>query len=156
MSGICILEDAHLCSVAMLERLCFREPWSENALRTLCRPGGLGVVIPDSDREGCALAYGGLTYVLDEASVTNIAVHPDHRRAGLGTAVVQALMQQAAMRGVQRIYLEVRRANAAAIALYRTLGFQTVGTRRAFYRFPIEDALVMQAELSPANQNEKD
>ncbi len=137
------LRTEHLHSVAALERLCFAEPWSETSLELLCRERGVGVVIPSDAPDGVALAYGGMTVVLDEGSITNIAVRPDARRQGLGRAVVEALIEHARTLGVADIYLEVRISNEAAISLYRSLGFTVVGTRKAFYTLPVEDALVM-------------
>ena len=66
------LGEEHLASVAELERLCFSEPWSENALRLLMQDGAIGVVLLE---RGMVVAYGGMTTVLDEGAVTNIAVH---------------------------------------------------------------------------------
>lgn len=136
------LTNEHLASVASLEQMCFSEPWSEAALSLLCREGGVGVVIPDGESE-TAKAYGGMTVVLDEGSITNIAVRPDVRRQGLGRAVVEALLDRARSLGVTDVYLEVRLSNEPAIALYRALGFDVVGTRKNFYKQPTEDAYTM-------------
>lgn len=138
------LTEEHLGAVAALERLCFSEPWSESALKMLCHNVGLGVVIPPESGEDTACAYGGLTHVLDEGSITNIAVRPDLRRQGLGRAVVTALLDRALELGVVDVYLEVRVSNKAAIALYRSLNFETVGTRKNFYKLPTEDACLMK------------
>lgn len=139
-----VLTEEHLAAVAALEQLCFAEPWSESALKLLCHNAGLGVVIPAEEGNAVARAYGGLTHVLDEGSITNIAVRPDMRRQGLGRAVVVALLDRAVEVGVTDVYLEVRISNAAAIALYCSLGFETVGTRKNFYKLPTEDAYVMR------------
>ena len=133
----------HTRSVAALEQLCFSEPWSEASLSLLCRERGLGVVIPSDTPDAPAQAYGGLTYVLNEGSITNIAVRPDMRRQGLGRAVIEALIEQAREVGVTDVYLEVRISNQAAISLYRSLGFTIVGTRKDFYKLPVEDAYIM-------------
>ncbi len=138
------LAEAHLSAVAALERLCFAEPWSESALKLLCHRTGIGVVIPPDEGEDTARAYGGMTHVLDEGSITNIAVRPDLRRLGLGRAVVTALLDRAREIGVSDVFLEVRVSNEPAIALYRSLGFETVGTRKNFYKLPTEDALIMK------------
>ena len=150
------LTEEHLSAVAQLEQRCFAEPWSERSLQLLCQPNGKGVVIVPQETDTCALAYAGLTFVLDEASITNVAVHPDHRRRGLGRAVTEALIEQAEQLGVRTLYLEVRASNVAAIALYRLLGFEQVGKRCGFYRFPTEDALVMQLVLPRPIKPSKD
>ena len=142
------LTEAHLSSVAALEKACFAEPWSESALKLLCHNTGVGVVIPATEGEDTARAYAGMTTVLDEGSITNIAVRPDLRRQGYGRRVVSALLDQAAERGVTAVYLEVRVSNEAAIALYRSLGFSIVGTRKNFYKLPTEDAHVMMWKAS--------
>ena len=137
----------HVCSVALLEKQCFADPWSEAALEVLCKPHGFALVIPAPDGEACALAYAGMTYALDEASITNVAVRPDHRRQGLARHLLSELMRQARSQGAASLYLEVRVSNAPAIALYRALGFEECGRRPRFYRNPTEDALLMRAPL---------
>lgn len=140
------ISPAHLPGVATLERLCFpHEPWSEQALLVLCREHGTGFVALSED--GTPLAYVGMTYAADEGSITNVATHPDARRLGLGRAVVSALLSHAPTLGLTDIYLEVRVSNEAAIALYRSLGFEEIGRRRHFYRQPTEDALLMKATI---------
>ena len=149
------LDPTHLADVAVLEQLCFPdEPWSEQALGVLCRDHGIGYVAVDQD--GHALAYVGMTYAADEGSITNVATHPTARRQGLGRAVVKALLRQASALGLAFVYLEVRPSNAAAIALYQSLGFETVGRRKNFYRHPTEDALLMQAAIPPIPHTERD
>lgn len=140
------LAHEHLPGAAALEQLCFpAEPWSERALDILCREHGIGYAALDEG--GVVLAYGGMTYAVDEGSITNIATHPSARRQGLGRAVVQALIRQGEALGLTDIYLEVRLSNAPAIALYEALGFTAIGTRKNFYRHPTEDALLMKVTL---------
>jgi ribosomal-protein-alanine N-acetyltransferase len=141
------LQPEYLAGVAELERICFAaEPWSEAALGVLCRDHGAGFAVLDEQNR--VLAYGGMTYAADEGAITNIATHPDARRQGLGRAIVQALIQEATSFGLTELYLEVRTSNTPAIALYTLLGFETIGTRKNFYRHPTEDALLMRAVLS--------
>lgn len=134
------LGEEHLASVAELERLCFSEPWSENALRLLMQDGAIGVVLLE---RGMVVAYGGMTTVLDEGAVTNIAVHPNARRRGYGRAVTAELLRLASERGIKSVFLEVRESNAAARALYGALGFSECGVRKNFYRHPTESAIQM-------------
>lgn len=98
----------------------------------------------DGDRL-IAMACGWL--VVDELQVTLVAVHPQHRRRGLGTTVLEALLCAAAGRGATGATLEVDRANSAARALYARLGFRTAGVRRGYYRDG-SDALIQWAVLS--------
>ncbi len=81
------------------------------------------------------------------AEVEGLVVEREHRRQGIGAALIDACMAWAANAGASAIRLEVRASNAAATALYRRLGFSTTGVRRAYYSAPVEDALLLEAPL---------
>ncbi|MBE6633783.1 MAG: ribosomal-protein-alanine N-acetyltransferase [Ruminococcaceae bacterium] len=146
---VCPMESRHLSEVAEIEALCFAEPWSANALRLLTGESGFGVVA--LNEEARILGYGGMLIAPDEGQITNIAVHPDHRRLGVGHAILSALEQEALDRGLEQLSLEVRVSNLAAISLYERHGFEAAGRRRGFYRHPTEDGLVMLLHLSESN-----
>ena len=148
-----LLEESHLEGAAELERLSFSEPWSREALRLLLSEGGFGIV---ALVEGRVVAYGGMTYVLDEGSVTNIATHPDVRRQGLGRAVTEQMLARARSLGIGSVFLEVRESNMAARALYESLGFCTCGLRKNFYRRPTESALQMVWRAEDSEGGKKD
>ena len=81
------------------------------------------------------------------AEVEGLVVDQDYRRRGIGSALIEACMAWAANAGALSIRLEVRASNAAALALYQRHGFSTVGSRRAYYSAPVEDAVLLQAPL---------
>ena len=85
--------------------------------------------------------------VEDELHVNNIASHPAYRQIGIGRSLLEAAINEARMRGVLFVLLEVRASNEAAQSLYRKLGFDFVGRRRDYYRAPTEDAFVMKREF---------
>lgn len=68
-------------------------------------------------------------------------------REGRGTRLLRAAMAAAAARGAESLFLEVSRANKAALALYGRCGFFEVGTRRGYYENG-EDAAVLRCDLS--------
>ena len=140
MLEICLLTEEHLDGVFAIESACFSEPWSRKSLELLCSEGGFGVVAVE---DGAVAAYGGMTCVLDEGAITNIAVLPDFRRRGLGRAIVSALKSEAYKRGIRIVFLEVRESNEGARALYLSEGFGECGKRKGFYRHPLEDAIQM-------------
>lgn len=144
MSELCRLSESHLCDVAELERLCFSEPWSEKTLELLLKDGGVGFAVLC---DGKAVAYGGMTCVLDEGQITNIATHPHFRRRGFAREVVEALLKYAEKNGISSVFLEVRSSNEAAISLYKLCGFECVGERKNFYRRPTENAVIMKKEI---------
>ena len=134
------LSEAHLLSVAQIEKLCFAEPWSEKSLELLLSGENFGVV---ALCDGRVAAYGGMTCVLDEGAVTNIATLPEYRQRGLGRAVLKEMLVLAEKRGINTVFLEVRVSNEPAKSLYLSEGFELCGVRKGFYRHPNEDALQM-------------
>ena len=84
--------------------------------------------------------------VLEELHINNLAVAPDHRGAGAGSALLTAVLREGARLGARRATLEVRRSNEAARRLYERMGFTVAGVRRGYYTNPVEDALVLWRE----------
>ena len=141
-TGFCIkpLNEKLVSSVASLEKECFSEPWSENAIFDSYRAGTHFFTVCKDDQ---LLGYAGISTILDEGYITNVAVTEKARRSGVAALLMHRLFQLARERSLSFISLEVRRSNAPAIALYEKYGFVTEGTRKNFYREPVEDALIM-------------
>ena len=78
----------------------------------------------------------------------NIAVRRDAQRRGVGRALLEELLAEAARRGARSILLEVAVDNAAAQRLYATYGFEPIGVRRGYYQPSNTDALVMRRDAS--------
>ncbi|MFT6392694.1 MAG: ribosomal-protein-alanine N-acetyltransferase [Ilumatobacter sp.] len=93
-------------------------------------------------QRGQIIGHAGLWFTVDEAHVTNIAVHPDARRAGVATALMLALADEALRRECSAWTLEVRASSTGAQELYRTFGFAPAGIRKRYYD-NVEDAIVM-------------
>jgi ribosomal-protein-alanine N-acetyltransferase len=81
--------------------------------------------------------------IVDEAHVTNVAIHPDFRGQGLGEQLMHELGRVAAYMGMRAMTLEVRVSNVRAIRLYTKMGFEEAGVRKGYYSDNGEDALVM-------------
>ncbi len=75
-----------------------------------------------------------------ECELLNLAVAPEFRRRGIARALVRALAEY----GEGTIFLEVRESNRAARKLYKSMGFQEVGTRHGYYDSPSEAAIVLK------------
>jgi ribosomal-protein-alanine acetyltransferase len=85
----------------------------------------------DADRE---LAGVLLTWlVADEIHVLSIAVRQEFRARSIGRALLERAFSALRDKGARKVFLEVKRDNAPAIALYRRLGFSVLNTRRAYY-----------------------
>ncbi|MBR4544590.1 MAG: ribosomal protein S18-alanine N-acetyltransferase [Oscillibacter sp.] len=132
----------HLDEVAALERVCFTDPWSRNLLSEALK-NDLSAYLVALDDAGHVAGYAGLTVVLDEGSIDNIAVRPDCRRQGVAAQLLQVFLDFAQGNNLAFLTLEVRASNYAAIALYGSRGFRAVGRRKRYYEHPTEDALIM-------------
>ena len=130
-----------------IETLCFAMPWSEESILHDVKENPVARWLVMDDGEGRVIAYAGMWFVLDEAHVCNIAVHPDFRRLGYGRAVMAALIELAQENSMGLMELEVRRSNLAAQNLYHSFGFIDVGWRKRYYEDNKEDALLMFKEF---------
>ncbi len=142
--------EADLDAIVALERRIFTDPWSRRAFAaSLARAAVRGWLI--ETRPGTVAAYGIASMAADEGEILNLAVAPEARGQGCGRAITDAMLAWMAALGARRVYLEVRQSNAAAIGLYTHLGFQAVGSRKAYYERPTEDAITMARDL-PRNR----
>ena len=82
-----------------------------------------------------------------EWEIENVVVAGERRRSGIGSALMQALLQNLRSSGVAGVLLEVRESNTAARRLYEKLGFALEGRRRGYYQDPVEDALLFRLML---------
>ena len=139
------MTESHVAQVAELEKLCFRDPWSENSVASeLHNALSLWLVAVDGER---VAGYVGSQTVMDESDMMNVAVHPDYRKQGIATALILGLVEELRKRGSRSLTLEVRASNETAISVYSKLDFQEVGRRKNYYRNPREDALIMRKEF---------
>ena len=130
-----------------IEHLCFAMPWSkESILHDLHENVCARYLVLTVD--GVLAAYAGMWLIIDEAHVTNVAVHPDYRGRGYGERILRALMDLARENLMGLMTLEVRRSNAVAQSLYHKVGFIDVGYRKRYYEDNKEDALIMYIQFS--------
>ncbi len=147
-------EEADVPAIREIERASFANPWSEEGFRSLIRSGRMTVQVAE-DALGEVLGYAVWWTVSGEAELANVAVRPERRGAGLGGAILDRVLAAMEERGARLVFLEVRRSNRAARALYGSRGFEVIATRPGYYTRPVEDALVMSRPLAgeapPAN-----
>ena len=135
-----VATDAPRC--AELERLLFADddPWSPEAFVDALAAGHHYL----SARDGASLiGYAGLARVGMEAEIHTLAVDPAHHRRGVGRALLRAVLDRALG---ATVFLEVRTDNESAINLYRSEGFEVIGTRRGYYRPSGADAFTMRRQ----------
>ena len=128
-------------SIAEIEKECFSEPWSINALKEFVSSEYNRILVLYCDAE--LSGYITYTRILDEVQIANVAVKQSQRRKGFGKALVAMLIEESAISGSHLITLEVRRSNTSAFELYKKCGFKVVGERKNYYTKPTENAILM-------------
>ena len=120
--------------------------WSEESFgEALSWSGGVALV---SEMEGMVTGFLIGRRVEQDAEILNLGVVASARRAGQGSALLTAALEEFRMRGVSRVFLEVRESNANGIAFYAKHGFAKTGKRLKYYRQPDEAALVLEKKLT--------
>lgn len=138
------MNEHHVPQIALLERECFADPWSQQSIASeLHNPLSLWLVAQEGQT---LLGYVGSQTCLDETDMMNIAVSPASRRQGVARALIEALVSALREHGSKQLTLEVRASNGPARQLYESLGFLQVGLRKNYYRNPKEDALILRKE----------
>lgn len=127
--------------IAALESVCFSDPWTkEMLLKSFVSPIFYSVLI---EEQGEIWGYACETVMFEDAEIAIVAVAPKHRKKGLGKLLMERLENIAISRGAEQTFLEVRKSNAAALALYEGFGFEKIRTRERYYADG-EDAFVMR------------
>ncbi len=129
--------------VAEIEKNSFSQPWSPQAFLDAQRDSN-AVFLVAEDETGKIIGYAGMYLSPPEGEITNVAVKKENRGQGCGQKLVSAMLLQAKEHGLERIVLEVRSSNASAVHVYQKEGFVRLGVRKNFYRFPREDADIME------------
>jgi len=139
-------QPSDLREVVAIERAAFGDPWPTEAFESLLERETAWFSVAEG--QAGVLGYLVAIMVLDEAEVANLAVEHSARGRGVGSALLDAALQDARVRGVMSVFLEVRESNQAARALYESRGFEPVGRRKGYYRRPPEDAIVLRRTLA--------
>ena len=144
------MKPADLTAVLELERELFgEEAWSRAMLRgELAQQPRSRYYLVAEDNE-VIVGYAGLLAAGSQGEVLTLAVAGRRWGQGTGSALLEALLAEAARRGCTEVFLEVRTDNVRAQLLYRRYGFVQIGIRRGYYQPSGTDALVMRRELGP-------
>lgn len=127
-----------------LEKLCFQEPWSEEDFTFEMNNDLVTYHLCFDEDE--LIAYVGFLTVLDECQINNVAVHPNYRRSGLGSKMIERVLLLTEEMGLKFWLLEVNSKNEAAIKLYESFDFEEVGLRANYYGRG-QDAILMTREI---------
>ena len=138
----------HLEELERLEKICFSRPWSRKMLAEELDNECAAFLVAEDPGTKEVVGYAGLLVMADEGYITNVAVFPEYRRRGVAGQIIAVFDNFARGNRLAFLTLEVRPSNAAAIALYRSFGFEEVGRRKNYYDLPKEDALILTKEYT--------
>lgn len=134
--------------VATIEAASFPEPWSEAMFQDELSNRVARCIVCVGGEPRDVLGFALWWLVADEVHLHQIAVDPAWRRRGIARRLMEELERRGVAEGATLVDLEVRPGNHPARALYRGLGFQEVGVRRAYYTDG-EDAVVLRRAIGP-------
>lgn len=141
-----------LPKILEIERKCYRTAWSEDAFRVeLTKPFSRFLVFTDDETDEVVAGYIVYWMMFDECHVLNVAIDPEWRGLGLAETLMRQAINDAVRKDLQRVFLEVRKSNAAATGLYQKLGFFIDHIKKNFYEDG-EDAYFMALYLNRSNK----
>lgn len=136
------MKKEHLDGVMVVENLSFKIPWSRDSFLEELTTNELAVYFVATS-DGQVIGYGGLWRIFNEGHITNIAIHPEFRRCGAGSKIMDRILDMCMENDINSLTLEVRKSNLAAQRLYEKYGFKIEGMRKKYYTDTGEDALIM-------------
>jgi [ribosomal protein S18]-alanine N-acetyltransferase len=136
-----------LDGVLAVEHAAFTNPWTREMYEAELKNAGVSFIVLARDRSGQVIGFCSYWRIYDELHINNLAILPDWRSRGIGTALLRRVLSEGAASGAVRALLEVRRSNTQAQRLYERFGFAVAGLRRHYYSQPTEDAVVLWCAL---------
>ena len=139
--------EQDLDGVLEVEDVSFTNPWTRDMYAWELQNRAVCHIYVVRTPECAVAGFCAFWLVFDEIHINNVALRPEYRNQGLGTALLRHVMAEGRQLGAKRATLEVRASNTGARRLYERLGFVVSGKRRNYYTNPVEDALILWAEL---------
>ena len=142
--------SSDVLNISILEERVFPTPWSEEPIRHDIEHNESALVAV-AEWDGNFAGYLDVWQVVGEGQVNNFGVLPEFRDKGIGSQLMQYMMEWLLENGNLEISLEVRVSNEGAIRLYHRMGFRDLGVRKKYYLDTGEDALLMSKSLKEEN-----
>jgi ribosomal-protein-alanine N-acetyltransferase len=139
-------EVADVDAVAAIEASSFSNPWQPQTFRSLIQEGRAHILVAESPAS-TILGYAVAWWIHEQGELANLAVLPDFRGRGVGSALLDRVLADLRSAGVESLFLEVRVSNRRAAELYLSRGFSQVAVRPDYYRNPREDARILLKRL---------
>lgn len=139
--NIDFMKEEDIDAVLDISSLSFAISWSKDSyIQELTNPIARYLVAKINNK---VVAFVGTWIILDEAHITNIAVHPNYRKQEIASKLLIKFLDYCRNQGCKAFTLEVRSGNKAAQALYKKHNFKEEGIRKGYYEDNKEDAIIM-------------
>jgi ribosomal-protein-alanine N-acetyltransferase len=139
------MQENDIPAILEIEQISFTAPWSiQDFLNEMYKKNALSKV---AVFDGNITGYICVNYHLHESHILNLAVHPDFRRQGVASTLMDEAIRELNKKGCAFMYLKVRASNTGAQRFYELLGFKVESIRKKYYGNPDEDALIMMRRL---------
>ena len=139
------LDESSTEQLIALEKLCFSYHWTQEQFRLGLRDGAYTVL--GTFDNGDLTGYIAFSLIEDEMEILNLAVHPDFRRRGIGTALLDRAFGICREKGIAKSFLDVKESNQSALNLYKKFGYTQIGVRKKYYPDTREDALLFRYDF---------
>ena len=96
---------------------------------------------------GEIIGFAGIKIILNEAEIMNIVVHKNYRNNGIGSELLEKILDMSKILKIEKILLEVNENNENAIKLYKKYNFTQTGIRKKYYN-NLTDAILMEKAIN--------
>lgn len=144
------MEPSDLTAVMAIEKAAFASPWTLATFAGLLGRDNTALWVAEA--AGGVVGYAAVWMVADQAELGDIAVADGWRCRGIGTRLLETVLEAMARAGIRDLFLEVRVSNESAQRLYGRHGFEEVGRRTGYYTRPKEDALVLRRRVGSGDR----
>ena len=139
--SITLMEECDLEAVLEVSSLSLKESWSKESFKKeLSNPLAKYLVAKGNNK---VIGFAGVWTIVDEGHITNIAVHPNFRKKGIGSILLSSLIEHCKNWGCNSLTLEVRSSNTTSQNLYKKYNFKEEVIRKKYYKDNNEDAIIM-------------
>jgi ribosomal-protein-alanine N-acetyltransferase len=147
-----LMKQEDVEAIMEIEVRSYPHPWTGVIFRDCLRAGYPGII---ASSDGQMIGYAMLSVAVGESHLLNLCVAPEYQGRGFGRQLLHRVFIEAARKGAQVMFLEVRASNSVAQSLYLDSGFNQIGTRRGYYPDDEgrEDALIFARQLLQEEQD---
>lgn len=143
---VSLMDETDIDGVLEISNLSFSSPWSRLSYEQELNNSLARYFVAKLDNK--IVGFVGTWIIVDESHITNVAVHPDYRKLGIASKLIEEMISYCDKQNCTAYTLEVRASNKPAISLYEKHGFKIDGVRKEYYQDNKEDALLMWRRIN--------